>query len=118
MQTPLGYLREDGSVHFNELDRAAERFIRAELQLLVRSEHEKEARRERTLRSKVAGLLYSKRTRAFTSAVGFENLMTVLLLWRLPVMVPHHVKVRACCCAKTISVFGAGILGVCACIHT
>jgi len=95
---PLGFRSSGEETKIGRLDRAAARLVRAELNLLLRERRGRtEFRNSSTIPiSRVALLLSKARTwfegRDDCTQVTFEDVVTVMLFWRLPALIPDSLK--------------------------
>eukprot|EP00960_Hanusia_phi_P041224 754897-Hanusia_phi.AAC.1 len=91
LPSPLGFRMLDGSVRYGPYDRACELLIRAELNLAMRHENNELRKRHGLLQRFFRFSPPTKKAR-FVTSVLFEDLMLVLLYWRVPRMIPEAVK--------------------------
>ncbi|EKX35351.1 hypothetical protein GUITHDRAFT_166006 [Guillardia theta CCMP2712] len=90
LPAPLGFLQPDESVQYGPYEKACEVLVRAELNLAVRHENNEISKRHGFLQRFLR--LGGPKKPKFSSSVYFEDLMLVLLYWRVPRMVPEAVK--------------------------
>ena len=85
---PLGFKTKYGDVEYGKMEKAAEKLIRAELNVLVRQRRHQHSGPSNSLFSIPS--LFKKRH--VVASVSFEELMMTTLYWRKPSMVPNYVK--------------------------
>ena len=98
LKVPLGFRTYDGDLEFEEIERVASKYIRAELNVLLRRKHLAGQRTHQRWRMLSPVLELLKRhvpgpQQRFINGVEFTELTKVLVYWRKPSLTPDHVKI-------------------------